>query len=745
MSKNLSIILLIGFLTACNGQSNSSTSSSNNSSLNSSSIVSNANSNSSQVVEEKFVSKINWKEIDDFKTNLYETSAILNNYKNNELTKEYVSNIMERSSYVIIPENPQKGFNLPYIIKFPDRNYEEVNKDYKNHLMLIMSNPDANNSYFNYAFFDHYQRFNNAYFRKISDEIFSPIVIPLFNRQCIINRQSEDQVLNTLLDRDVVLANPTNIIFYEKGDSCDPKANSGRLSEKEQFHLIDIEDQVKNIIIDAKQIINRFGFDLADKIFAFGYSGSANFNQRFSLIFPELIKAYFSGGSSLVSMPAASSNDISLIYPLGTHDFKQLFNKDFDLASYQKIAKFHLIGKYEDTFSPIDFAIRDDFVKLYVENLSKFSFANKDKNIDPIPVWNKMGNLFNKFEGQAMHVANLETGHFVDDQDIKAIRAFFQMNKNSEIPTYPNLKDISKYIVVYSDGSEIKDLNYADKLDNVKVTPAPSENELSLLNSNRNVIVSQFSNATSTGKDFDLIVNKLKLTQADKAYGGFEEIVEFKSAIVLMDSVVKRRIDLNVFGITKIEKNQVISKIHNDQRVVILYPGLDQEMQKMIDNIPIDIMSKDYDYIDTKLSPPTPDEEEENQEQEQNQQENQLILSNRNLVLSSKVTQSSGGSDFDALFSKFKLNNTDRGSGFSPEALEFKAVVILVDQAILSRVDLTLFGVSNLTSNTIISKIHNKQRVIIVYPNNPNRMIEMINNLPLDIFEKDYNLKQNYN
>jgi hypothetical protein len=356
-----------------------------------------------------------------------------------------------------------------------------------------------------------------------------------------------------------------------------------------------------------------------------------------------------------------------------------------------------------------------------------------------------MGNLFNRFEGQAMHVANLETGHFVDDQDIKAIRAFFQMNKNSEIPTYPNLKDISKYIVVYSDGSEIKDLNYADKLDNVKVTPAPSENELSLLNSNRNVIVSQFSDATSTGKEFDLIVNKLKLTQADKANGGFKEIVEFKSAIVLMDSVVKRRIDLTVFGISKIEKNQVISKIHNGQRVVILYPGLDQEMQKMIENIPIDIMSKDYDYIDTKLSPPTQDEEEENQEQEQNQQEDQLILSNRNLVLSSKVTQSSGGSDFDALFSKFKLNNTDRGSGFSPDALEFKAVVILVDQAILSRVDLTLFGVSNLTSNTIISKIHNKQRVIIVYPNNPNRMIEMINNLPLDIFEKDYNLKQNYN
>ena len=143
---------------------------------------------------------------------------------------------------------------------------------------------------------------------------------------------------------------------------------------KECFELPDtdiyyrIDEQVIRIINEAKTILEgKFGIKSSDKIFLNGYSSSAVFAQRFSLIHPEIIETACIGGA-IGSIPVPSR---SIGYPIGIEDFEKLFGKKFNMDAYSKIKFRYYVGELE-TAMKADNRVDDDGMPAPMHDMSYF-------------------------------------------------------------------------------------------------------------------------------------------------------------------------------------------------------------------------------------------------------------------------------------------------------------------------------------------------------------------------------------
>ena len=161
---------------------------------------------------------------------------------------------------------------------------------------------------------------------------------------------------------------------------------------KECFELPDtdiyyrIDEQVIRIINEAKTILEgKFGIKSSDKIFLNGYSSSAIFAQRFSLIHPEMIEAACIGGA-IGSIPVPSRG---IGYPIGIEDFEKLFGKKFNIDSYSKIKFKYYVGELE-TAMKADNRVDDDGMPAPMHDMSYF-----DKSV-PTEIGKEQRNVLGK-------------------------------------------------------------------------------------------------------------------------------------------------------------------------------------------------------------------------------------------------------------------------------------------------------------------------------------------------------------
>ena len=124
------------------------------------------------------------------------------------------------------------------------------------------------------------------------------------------------------------------------------------------FDRVDI--RVLETLKEARELIaEEYKKETADKVFLNGYSSSGVFAQRFAMLHPEVVdRALIGGAAGTIPIP-----NETLEYPFGTKDFKEMFDKEFNLEAYKKIEFAYYVAELEANKVAWEFDIEGKVVK----------------------------------------------------------------------------------------------------------------------------------------------------------------------------------------------------------------------------------------------------------------------------------------------------------------------------------------------------------------------------------------------
>ena len=393
------------------------------------------------------------KEFRNYVTKTFHNKEIIERYLNSKVLSENneMITLLANENFVFMPPQPEEGFSLPYILRFPSGNFATKNKDNKKYLVLSdFGSPD--NIEYDFPIADYVNKnlrgnseinYDNSNWSAGLDRLDLPTISPIIARQC--PGTEVGQALNQHLDRETVFATKDKISQFKMkycGDSNEPL--NIPILEEDFVAIVDLELQIKNQIEHAIKLLNEFNYKIEEKIIMLGYSTTGAFVQRFATIYPELIKAYYAGGTAVPILPSESLMNEKLIYPLGVAEHDQLFGRTFNLDNYNQIAKINALSKFERRLDAVDYLIWDKVQKLFTGPLELWGdHSTLDKEI----YWNDVGDAFYSLGGEGMFLFNLETAHYVSENDKKFIFDFIELNLNSENPLYPKNSDFKEHII----------------------------------------------------------------------------------------------------------------------------------------------------------------------------------------------------------------------------------------------------------------------------------------------------------
>lgn len=246
----------------------------------------------------------------------------------------------QKLSAELIKAVPEKGFNFPYYLFIPEKTST------LDSLYLIV---EPNNSGFvddnfkkhaekakHTASLDFYM--GNYLARKLN----YPLLVPVFPRT-----RTQWKLYTHALDRDVMVEKNTDL------------------------ERIDL--QLLAMIDDAKNKLEAKNHRLKNKVLITGFSASGTFANRFTLLHPEKVKALAAGGlNGLLMLPVDTLNQKALIYPVGTADFKQLTNQDFNFEAFQNTPQFLFMGENDDNDAiPYDDGYDEEERSIIYEEIGK--------------------------------------------------------------------------------------------------------------------------------------------------------------------------------------------------------------------------------------------------------------------------------------------------------------------------------------------------------------------------------------
>lgn len=212
-----------------------------------------------------------------------------------------------------IPANPEKGFKWSYFLYVPS-------KVSGGHLLVVPNNTGR---------FDDFgvikQRTLENMQGRLSwaNELEVPLLVPIFPR---FGDDSDGTIASQYLGR-------------------------GSLEKSWQNKYPDIarEDlQLVAMIDDARERLVSLNIEVDNKIFIEGYSASAMFTSRFTILHPDRVQASVFGGHGWAIVPVDKWETISLPYPYGTGDIEKLTGTPFNLEEFKKVAIFAYMGEADD-------------------------------------------------------------------------------------------------------------------------------------------------------------------------------------------------------------------------------------------------------------------------------------------------------------------------------------------------------------------------------------------------------------
>ncbi|WP_163322666.1 alpha/beta fold hydrolase [Draconibacterium mangrovi] len=171
-----------------------------------------------------------------------------------------------------------------------------------------------------------------------------PLLVPVFPRS-----KTNWKIYTHALDRDVMLQEEQPL-------------------KRIDLQLIEMYKHAQNLLTDK-------GIPSHDQFLLCGFSASATFANRFTLLHPDRVRAVAAGGlNGLLMLPENSLDEEMLNYPIGTNDMKELTGSAFQKETFIKTPQFYFMGQlddndavpYDDAFSQAE---REQIFKLLGEQM----------------------------------------------------------------------------------------------------------------------------------------------------------------------------------------------------------------------------------------------------------------------------------------------------------------------------------------------------------------------------------------
>ena len=249
---------------------------------------------------------------------------------------------------------PEKGFNFPFLLKVPTGT--------KTNYLIVETN---NTGKVSDKFDEHYASaktaiVGNAIGPWVAKELKAPILVPVFPRS-----EQDWQIYTHALDSDTLAI------------------QEGALKR--------LDLQLLAMIKEAKLLLSQQAVSVNDKVIMTGFSASATFANRFSLLHPDATKLVVAGGlNGILMLPVPALQGQDLDYPLGIHDFEAIAGHAFAQTQWRLVPQFIFMGAQDTN----DAAEYDD---AYSETERQRIYAVLGKQMQP-ERWLQCQDLYRKFQ-----------------------------------------------------------------------------------------------------------------------------------------------------------------------------------------------------------------------------------------------------------------------------------------------------------------------------------------------------------
>lgn len=237
--------------------------------------------------------------------------------------------VLTQDSLILVDSNPSKGFWNSYLLFLPKGT--PLNK--RTFLLVEPNNTGKTSD----SMIVHKKAAidlasSSSVGNNICTNLKIPFLVPIFPRP-----ETKALVYTHALDRDVIL------------------------EENEDLRRLDL--QLIAMIEDARIVLTQMKILTYEQIFLNGFSASATFTNRFLFIHPKKVKAAAMGGlNGELMLPLKNWKSQDFDYPLGLHDFEEIFGNACDLVSLRKIPQYIYMGKedqndavqYYDAYNAIE-------------------------------------------------------------------------------------------------------------------------------------------------------------------------------------------------------------------------------------------------------------------------------------------------------------------------------------------------------------------------------------------------------
>lgn len=289
-----------------------------------------------------------------------------------------------------IPANPEKGFKWPYLLYIP--------RVITSNRILVVPN---NTGHVDNDFSTHRSSAMNTMSSRIdwANKLHIPIIVPIFPR---FEDDSDSTIASQYLGR-------------------------GSLEEFWQNKYPDIarEDlQLIAMIDDTRERLTSLNVEVDEKIFIEGYSASAMFTSRFTILHPERVQAAAFGGHGWTIVPTDKWEEISLPYPYGTGDIETLTGEAFKIEEFKKVAIFSYMGEADNNSWALPWYIGDGQGRSSYYSHFKSLFGSSSKELS-----DSANQIYQKLNCSADFVMYKNQGHQSAYTHDFEIMEFFQNHK----------------------------------------------------------------------------------------------------------------------------------------------------------------------------------------------------------------------------------------------------------------------------------------------------------------------------
>ena len=287
-----------------------------------------------------------------------------------------------------VSENPVEGFNFPYYLLIP----QGINLDKSIHLLVEPNNTGVGS---NFVSLDKNTKdaIETSSASSVARKLKIPVLMPVFPRP-------GGTLYTHALDRETLLIREGNL-------------------KKIDLQLIAMMAHAQKLLRHNKVKIN-------EKIFMNGFSASGTFTNRFAILHPTVVRAVATGGiNSIPTFPTERWNDVTMRYPVGIADVKEIADIDFDEVAYKGVSQYIYMGAIDDNDT---LPYRDAYDEADAELV---------KNLIGVKMmpdrWHLSQSIYKALGIPAQFVTYNDTGHEIKDEMIDDITAFFEANAGDEI------------------------------------------------------------------------------------------------------------------------------------------------------------------------------------------------------------------------------------------------------------------------------------------------------------------------